>query len=143
GLFSKRHATFIECKAVRSSATNNNNNRIEKALDKATEQLMDIELETLLFNSPEETINNIRANNKLIPMVAVNVTCDTSRLANRDRLFMKKAQSIRDSFRNSMIVQVRYKPHFIRYNGDIDVKVEDRKLMSIGHVFILKEVFKS
>jgi hypothetical protein len=26
GLFSKRHATFIECKAVRTSATNNNNN---------------------------------------------------------------------------------------------------------------------
>ena len=137
GLFSKRHATFIECKAVRSSATNNNNNRIEKALDKATEQLMDIELETLLFNSPEETINNIRANNKLIPMVAVNVTCDTSRLANRDRLFMKKAQSIRDSFRNSMIVQVRYKPHFIRYSGDMNLKNEDRKLMSIGHIFIL------
>ena len=137
GLFSKRHATFIECKAVRSSATNNNNNRIEKALDKATEQLMDIELETLLFNSPEETINNIRANNKLIPMVAVNVTCDTSRLANRDRLFMKKAQSIRESFRNSMIVQVRYKPHFIRYSGDMNLKNEDRKLMSIGHIFIL------
>ena len=89
GLFSKRHATFIECKAVRSSATNNNN-RIEKALDKATEQLMDIELETLLFNSPEETINNILANNKLIPMVAINVTCDKNRVEDRDRLFMKK-----------------------------------------------------
>jgi len=143
GLFSKRHATFIECKAVRSSATNNNNNRIEKALDKATEQLMDIELETLLFNSPEETINNILANNKLIPMVAINVTCDKNRVEDRDRLFMKKVESIRDSFRNSMIVQVRYKPHFIHYNGDIDVKVWDRKLMSIGNVFILKEVFKS
>ncbi|GEA03823.1 hypothetical protein KUL17_27200 [Alteromonas sp. KUL17] len=141
GLFSKRHATFIECKAVRSSATNNN--RIEKALDKATEQLMDIELETLLFNSPEETINNILANNKFIPMVAINVTCDKNRVEDRDRLFMKKVESIRDSFRNSMIVQVRYKPHFIRYNGDIDVKVWDRKLMSIGNVFILKKVFKS
>jgi len=70
-------------------------------------------------------------------MVAVNVTCDTSRLANRDRLFMKKAQSIRESFRNSMIVQVRYKPHFIRYSGDMNLKNEDRKLMSIGHIFIL------
>ena len=143
GLFSKRHATFIECKAVRTSATNNNNNRIEKALNKATDQLLDIDMVTLLFNSPKETISNIRANNKLIPMVAINVTCDKNRVEDRDRLFMKKVESIRDGFRNSMIVQVRYKPHFIRYNGDIDVKVEDRKLMSIGHVFILKEVFKS
>lgn len=100
-------------------------------------------METLLFNSPKDTISNIRANNKLIPMVAINVTCDKNRVEDRDSLFLKKVESIRDGFRNSMIVQVRYKPHFIRCNGDIDVKVEDRKLMSIGHVFILKEVFKS
>ena len=89
GLFSKRHATFIEFKAVRSSATNNKNNRIEKALHKATDQLLDIDMETLLFNSPKETISNIRANNKLILMVAINVTCDKNRVEDRDRLFIK------------------------------------------------------
>ncbi|AMJ76699.1 hypothetical protein AVL57_00735 (plasmid) [Alteromonas stellipolaris] len=137
GLFSKRHATFIECKAVRSSATNRNNNKIENALDIATKQLLDIDMEELLFNSPTETKNNIRANNKLIPMVAVNVTCNKNRVESRDRLFMQKVDSIRDNFPNSMIVQVKYRPHYIRCSGDMNLNNENRKLMSIGHVFIL------
>ena len=70
-------------------------------------------------------------------MVAINVTCDKNRVEDRDSLFLKKVESIRDGFRNSMIVQVRYKPHFIRYSGDMNLKNEDRKLMSIGHIFIL------
>lgn len=124
GLFSKRYTTFVECKAVRSSATNSNNKKIATELIKATKQLFNIDMKTLLFNSPEETINNIRANNKLISMVAVNLTCGTNRVKNRDHLFMRKVESIRKNFRNSIIVQVRYKPHFIRYKGDnINLKV--------------------
>jgi hypothetical protein len=62
-------------------------------------------------------------------MVSVNVKCNKNRVESRDRLLVKKMDSIRDSFPDSMIVQVKFRPHYIRCSGDMNLKNEDRKLM--------------
>lgn len=143
GLFSSRHATLIECKAVRSSINSNNSNnaKVREAFVRANEQLQNIDLDNLFFNSLEEAIRNRRANNKLVSLVAINVTCQKNS-EEKSEGFARKLDGIKQEFPTAMIVSVEYEPHFIRVKGDMEVKIEERKSVSTGHIFILKEVFR-
>lgn len=139
GLFSPRHATLIECKAVRSGI-NNNNIKVREALERASEQLQNIDLDNLFFNSLEEAIRNRRANNKLVSLVAINVTCQKNS-EEKSVGFARKLAGIKQGFPTAMIVSVEYEPHFIRVKGDMELKIQERKSVSIGHIFILQEAF--
>jgi len=145
GLFSTNNISLMECKAVRTLASTKSNHKIDLALKDAEQQLKGIDVKSLLRRTPEATLKNIRADNKLIAMVAVNVLSDAKKdtLVNKqDELFHTKFIDLKAHFKNHLLAAVRYKNHFINQKNDQFLKSdEERTRISIGHIFILKEVF--
>lgn len=143
GLFSQRHITLLECKAVRSKVSNTSIEKAVKAMQKATEQLETIDLKALFFKEPDVALKNYRANNKLIAMVAVNVTMNAQKVMNEsevNRRFEEKLETFKLAFPMQFIASIRYQPHFVNEANDQFHDTDGaRRQLSVGHIFVLKE----
>ena len=109
-------------------------------METAEKQLLDVDLNSLLFKTTSEALKNYRKHNKLVSIVTANITADVTN-NEADEQFFNKLQEIRDYYPTHMVAWVKYEPHRLNQKSDGALLPDERTLRSIGQIMVVSEVF--